>query len=316
MSTPERVTFVTGGDKRYFPMILELIHSIRRFPQSAGIDICVIDAGLTPEQVRHLEDGLVQKVVSPDWPGPLAARQGKLKGQDHLKACVARPFIPQHFPGYDIYIWLDGDVWVQDWSAVEVLITGARLDAITICPEVDRAYGKVTKISWIGPMPWRPRSFLYSNGKKAFSGKVARSLYPWPGVNAGVFSMRATVPYWARWQELIVKALRKGKIFTAEQLTLGMMIYLEGAKVEFLPSVYNWICAFNPMWDEKTQSFVEPYLPHNTIGIVHLCAMDDMRRDRSATVDTKTTDGRIVPMSYRYPFFDGIAESTDVARAA
>ena len=302
-----KVCFVSGGDSKYFPMLLEWVHSIRFFPQSAAMDIAIIDAGLTPEQIKILENGMANKVVSPDWPGDLAHKRN-LDGQDSLKACVSRPFIPQLFPGYDIYIWMDADTWVQSWFAVEWLIQGAEKNAIAICAQIDRAYSKKDmRLDWLGPFPWRPRSFYYSNGRKAFSGKLARQLFPFKTVNAGVFALKGTAPHWIRWQELIIKALRKGKIFTAEQLTLGIMIHLEKCKAEFLPAVCNWLCSTKPVWDSTQKIFVEPYIPHHPVGILHLSGIDAMRLDRTITSEFSTINGdkETVSLSYRYPRFDG-----------
>ena len=39
-------TIVTLSDSNYFPLLEELIHSIRKFKESENIDICVLDAGL------------------------------------------------------------------------------------------------------------------------------------------------------------------------------------------------------------------------------------------------------------------------------
>ena len=47
-------TIVSMSDKNYFELLLELIESIQRFPQSKDIDICVLDAGLTSEQKNIL----------------------------------------------------------------------------------------------------------------------------------------------------------------------------------------------------------------------------------------------------------------------
>ena len=45
-------TIVTLSDSNYFPLLEELIHSIRKFKQSENIDICVLDAGLTSDQIE------------------------------------------------------------------------------------------------------------------------------------------------------------------------------------------------------------------------------------------------------------------------
>lgn len=298
MDKNPKIAIVTGGNDTYFPLIQELIHSIRRFPQSKDIDICVMNTGMTDAQhITLKQDGIT--VTAPDWPVPIAPN--KIKGKDYLKSCICRPFIPKIFPGYDLYIWLDGDTWVQDWSAIELLIQGAQKSGLAICPQTDRAYGKSMRLKWLGPFPWKARSFYYSNARKAFSGSIARKLFPFATINVGVFAITATAPHWARWQELIAKALKKGKVFTAEQLTLGMMIYLEKFSAELLPAWCNWLCEHKPAWDKGTKLFVEPYLPHTPIGIVHLSGVDAMREDRSITDIFQTTDGNTINLSYRYP---------------
>ncbi|MCF8710085.1 hypothetical protein L3X40_19730, partial [Rhizorhapis sp. SPR117] len=49
-----KTTIVTGCDANYYPLLQELIASIRQFPESNAVDICVIDAGLSREQVEAL----------------------------------------------------------------------------------------------------------------------------------------------------------------------------------------------------------------------------------------------------------------------
>ena len=45
---------VTLADSNYYDMLLELITSIRSFPQSTDVDICILDAGLSKDQVNLL----------------------------------------------------------------------------------------------------------------------------------------------------------------------------------------------------------------------------------------------------------------------
>ena len=47
-------TIVTLSDKNYFPLLEELIHSIRKFKESKDVDICVLDAGLTSAQIEKI----------------------------------------------------------------------------------------------------------------------------------------------------------------------------------------------------------------------------------------------------------------------
>lgn len=297
--THPRTAIVSSADARYYPLLCELLASIKAHPESSALaGLCIIDAGLEPDQKSALEaKGCT--VVEGIWPIPLSKR--RLGGRNFLKACVSRPFIPQLFPGFDTYVWLDADTWVQDWSAIELLVQGAQKSGLAVVPQVDRAYGKTMRLGWLGPIPFRPRSFYYSNARKAFDGKTARRLFPHPTINAGVFAAKADAPHWTRWQELIRQALKKGNVFTAEQLTMGMMIYLENYSAERLPSLCNWLCDTKPLYDPSQKRFIEPYLPHQPIGILHLTGYDSMRVDKSVQTDIFFPDGSAHPMSLRYP---------------
>lgn len=293
-----KVALVTSADAKYFPLLKELMASVMRHRQAQDLSaICIIDAGLTPDQRQGLADN-GYTVADGLWPIPIPEK--RKKGRDFLKACVSRPFIPQIFPGHDIYVWLDADTWVQDWTAMDLLVTGAMKTGLAVVPQVDRAYGKTMRISWLGPIPYRPRSFYYSNARKCFGGRVARKLFPFPTINAGVFAMAGNAPHWSRWQDLIRQALVKGNVFTAEQLTMGMMIYLDGMAAERLPSACNWLCDTSPMYDARRRVFVEPNLPHAPIGILHLTGLDAMRADKSVLTPIRQMDGTTQDMSLRF----------------
>ena len=46
---------VSLADSNYFELLLELINSIKRFPQSKDISICILDAGLKDNQLDILK---------------------------------------------------------------------------------------------------------------------------------------------------------------------------------------------------------------------------------------------------------------------
>ena len=266
------------------------------------MDICILDAGLTPQQIKRLKPH-VAKIINPDWPPGVPAH--KIKDKEYLKGCICRPFIPDMFPGYDTYIWMDADTWVQDWRAIDLYIKGAQNGKLTITTQTDRCYKRQIRVKWLGSLPLKIRGFYYSNALKAFGSKTAQELLKYLVLNAGAFSLPDDAPHWKRWQELAVKATQKGKVFTAEQLTLGMMVYLEDFPVEILPARTQWLCEFAPHWNKETQNFVEPFLPNEKIGIVHLSGLDAIRLDRSIQSDFQTLDGKTITHSYRYPHFDG-----------
>jgi len=293
----EKITLVSSSDHNYYPLLREWVESIRAFPQGKGIDICIMNAGMTPEQVEELRP-LVTVIKDAEWPCPIPAY--KIRGREYLKACVARPFMMNYFPGYDLYFWMDADTWVQNWEAVELFLTGGRSKKITLTGQVDRAYPRQIRVKWLWRWAWKVRGFYFSNARKAFGFKAAQELLPYHVLLAGAFCLHKDAPHWNRWQELVIRAVKRGKVFTAEQLSLGIMCYREGYEFELLPGWCHWLCQFKPLWDEKTNQFVEPFLPNHPIGILHLSGFDEMRIDRSVTTDFKTVAGNVRQMSYRY----------------
>ena len=298
----EKIALVSGCDSNYFPLLKEWIHSVRRFIQSEKMDICVLDAGLTEEQKQELIPH-VAAIHNPDWPCNLP--EAKIKGREYLKACACRPFIPDMFPGYDIYLWMDADIWIQDWRGIELYLEGARKNKLSITAQADRGYFKQIRVKWLAGLPIKIRGFYYSNALKSFDRKTARKLLPYNVLNAGSFALHKNAPHWKRWQELAIRAMTKGKVFTAEQLSLGVLTYLENYPVEILPAWTQWLCENKPLWDEKRQSFVENFLPHETISLIHVSGYDQMRLNRNIKTELQDTDNNKFNGSFRYPHFDG-----------
>lgn len=310
----EKIALVTGADKNYFPILRELIHSVRRHTEANNIAICVIDGGLTEDQKSVLEP-LCAAITEPDW--PCALPDTKTKGQRHIKSCACRPFINQIFAGYDIYLWIDADIWVQDWRGVELFLEGARRKKLAIAAQVDRAYPKAARVKWLGRWPWKVRNFYFGNACDAFSFTIAKQLVSKHVLSAGIFALHKDAQHWKRWQELAIRAMTHGKLFTAEQLTLGILTHIEDYPAEILPAWAHWLCEFKPLWDEKSQRFIEPYLPHEPISCLHLTGFDTMRLDRSKTLEFQTLQGNMVEKSYRYPFFNGeTGEESSLSDAA
>ena len=301
-----KITFISGCDSNYYPLLREWLHSVQRHPESKSIDINILDAGLSNEQKTELKP-LVTKIINPDWPCDIPTH--KIRGRDFLKACVCRPFLPKIFPGYDIYFWMDADTWIQNWHGIELFLKGANKKAITLTAQVDRAYPRGgARIKWLGSLPWKVRGFYYSNAIKPFGFKTAKALLPYHVLLAGAFALHKDAPHWERWQKLVIQTINKGKIFTAEQMSLGIMTYLEGYSYEILPAWTHWLCEFKPLWDNNRKVFIEKYLPHNELGILHISGFDKMRLNRTVTTEFKTTDGNIINYSYRYPYFNGEAK--------
>ena len=49
-------TIVSLADEKYFELLEELIDSIKSFPESKNIAICVLDAGLSQHQIDKIKN--------------------------------------------------------------------------------------------------------------------------------------------------------------------------------------------------------------------------------------------------------------------
>ncbi len=299
-----RVALVSGCDANYYPLLLEWLHSVRACPDSTGVDLCVLDGGLTDGQVADLRALGVVSIVAPDWPPDLPP--GKVAGHDYLKPCVLRPFLPRIFPGYDVYMWMDADTWVQDWSSVALYLQGAahhhdRLFATG----ANRHAVRKCRIKWLWRWPYRVASFYFVNGRRAFGMKIAKELAPFHVISAGCFALHARAPHWARWQALVLQAARRGRLFPAEQVSLGGLIHLERYAAELLTAYTHWVCDIPPLWNTQSRMFEEPFSPHAVLGVLHLSGVDAMRADRTQKVPYQTETGDRVMLNIRYPHCDG-----------
>lgn len=297
-----KVILVSSADSNYFPLLAEWLHSVRRHPESAAMDIGILNAGMTGAELDYLRaQGCIVKET--EWPAQFPA--WKIKGKDYLKSCICRPFLPDYFPGYETICWMDADTWIQRWDVLPKFINAAQTGAMALTAQMDRSYPRQMRIKWFGPFPVKIRGFYMNNAREAFGLKMAKDLYPFTVLLAGMFALRADAPHWKRWQEIMLKGLKKGKIFTAEQLALGILCHLEKYPIDILPGWMHWLCTYPTHWDEAAQSFTEPFTPHEQIGVLHMSGVDEMRLDRSVKMDFRTRGGGTISKSFRYPHFDG-----------
>ena len=102
------------------------------------------------------------------------------------------------------------------------------------------------------------------------------------------------------------KALSKGRVFGSEGLAINISVYVDGLETEFLPPSCNWIINhLLPKYDEDNQQFVEPNLPNNRIGIMHLAGGYfvndvDIREDKSIEINLQTLNDSNVFKSLRF----------------
>ena len=295
---------VALADSNYFELLNELILSIKSFQQSKDISICVLDAGLTESQVSKLKDK-VDEIKKANW--DIEVSKFKVKGKEWLKSQVSRAFLPEYFPNYEKYLWIDCDAWVNDWSSVELYFKACDNGKLGITQTIGPGYKILSKVKWLFGKIALIKSQNFKHAKKSgFSNAISRKLAFAPQINIGVFSLQKNSPCWKIWQDNLRIALKKGNIFGSEGLAINICVYVNNIKTEFLPLNCNWIASnLLPKFDVKNQTFVEPYLPNTKIGIMHLAAglwknNKDMRENKEVEIDIETVDGKTISKSLRF----------------
>jgi len=295
---------VSLADANYFPLLDELVDSIKRFKQSEDVAICILDAGLKQDQRDSLSKK-VDEIKNAEW--DIEVPGYKVKGKEWLKSQVSRAFLPRYFPNYEKYLWIDCDAWVNDWSCVELYFKACEDGKLGITQTIGPGYKITSKVNWL----FGKLALIKSqNFKHAVKSKIsyadARKLAFAPHINIGVFSLEKDSKGWSTWQNNLEKTLKAGNIFGSEGLAINMSVYIDDLETEFLPLNCNWITSnLLPKYDQKQSTFVEPYLPNYKIGIMHLAAGiwkdgKDMRVDKTIKIELDTLDKNKILKSLRY----------------
>ena len=291
---------VSLADSNYFELLNELIDSIKRFDESKNVAICILDAGLTEDQKLKLSQK-VDDIKSAEWDIKVPAF--KVKGKEWLKSQVSRAFLPKYFPGYEKYLWIDADAWVNKWEALDLYFRGSNANKLAISTSADRSYGRVLRADWLIGSIAKVKSQNYKHAKSSgFSETVARKIALMPHLNIGVFCLNADAPHWVVWQKNLKQALSSGKIFGSEQVAMNIAIYVDDLEIEILPAYCNWTHIYRLKFDTVNNTLVEPYLPNHEIGIVHLAGKtsDVVRFNKNHLSEIKTLEGKIIKKSLRF----------------
>tara|TARA_B100000945_G_C20350656_1_gene582073 strand:- start:287 stop:1198 length:912 start_codon:yes stop_codon:yes gene_type:complete len=297
-------TIVTLADSNYFELLLELIKSINFHDNSKNIPICVLDAGLSDEQSNIIKDK-VYSIKKANW--DIKVPKSKVGKKEWLKSQVSRAFLPDYFPEFSKYLWIDCDAWVNSWSAVELYFKACDNGKLGITQSIGPGYKIISKVKWLVGKLAIIKSQNYKHAKASgVNENIARKVAFAPHINIGVFSLEKNSNCWKVWQENLRQTLSKGKIFGSEGLAINISVYHDNVPVELLPLKCNWIASnLLPKFDINNDTFVEPYLPNEKIGIMHLAAglwknNKDMRLNKDLEIEIETLQGKKIFKSLRF----------------
>lgn len=280
---------VTAADSGYFPFAKDMIDSVVASGRT-DFSMGMLDLGLTPEQCAWL----LERGVAVRSPLTLLDLQS-LAPEDRSKlGYLARPFLRENYPGHEVYVWLDADTWLQEASALDELVAGARAVGAAVITQTDSAYR-----FWPWLVGWKLKHFVKGYGAMAGLWLGSR-----PHINNGVFAMSASAPHWDHWRHRYQKAIDRTSIPAPhDQFGLNAAVYLDRLPTRFLSAGFNWICDLSaPMWNAEARRFCKPYVPHESIGVLHLAGAAKFEE-----FDVRTTFGKTRRSKLRYEDVHGWA---------
>jgi hypothetical protein len=289
--TASRNIIVTAANDPYLPLALGLLRSLRQHRFSVPFDIGILDLGLDDDaraQMSALGVTIVSAQADIDYPGRAEWEQ-QMPG---FHAMTARPYLRHYFPGYDIYMWMDADTWVQTPEAIDVMLAGAAADdALHIISEFDRDY----RPYFLNSQVWEDHLKWY---RANFAAETIAAFFPRPMLSDAVFALRAASPVWKAWGDIYTACLQRAvpmtrAQFMGDQLSLNVAVYTNGFPLRIMPAEFNWLSLYAlPMLDEEKNLFVRPTAPRTVISVMHLT-----HPDKAHEMELQTTKGAIVRRS-------------------
>jgi hypothetical protein len=274
-----RSIVVTGCDANHFDLATDLLTSLR---DQRGRDITVgfihVGDDPLPAAIAEMADQVVNVPDSDD----LAAKRGY-----PLARLVIKPRIPEFFPDFDTYVWLDGDTWVQNATGIDHLVHCATLSDVCMHPEADPDYFHRQV-----PDPHTVNVYLSLFGREEMERHVHFTM-----LNAGVFSAQASSPLWQKWKEALAMLRDQAaepRPYFSDQIPLHRLVSRGELRVHPLRAVNNWLAYHaSPAFNLERKLLLTPTFPHQEINIIHLVAQSKDRRFRLGT------DGGEITLRYR-----------------
>tara|TARA_Y100000389_G_scaffold65861_1_gene61971 strand:+ start:689 stop:1588 length:900 start_codon:yes stop_codon:yes gene_type:complete len=293
----DKITIVSGGDTKYFQLLKELAHSVRDKPEGKDINIVFLDGGLSKEDINYFKN-LNINVINPGWCNSLAERRAR--GRDFLKINIAKLYLDQLIPNTEIIIWVDADAWIQNFEFINLYNLVARKKKLAIVSQASRLQPQhIQYRKWFFHQLVELRNILYKNARRSgLKLSEIKSLQARPTLNAGSYALHINAPHWKQFRFWQNEILKKGRLFTSDQLAMGLTIYHDNYSYEALPDICNYMGPWR--YSNEDSVFVDYYAPYNPVSVMHLAGQDLHRSDLDHKVDILDLDDKKMQKSLRY----------------
>ena len=284
---------VSASNDEYLDLLDGMLASIGG--KLADFDLGIIDLGLSDggkDRIRARKADA--RFARAEWRRTFP---GIDEAPEYKKVFTSKPFIPETFPGYDDYVWVDADVWFQDAGALDDYVEagnargGGAAFSFESHPSY-RSFQKVRTLEVFGKVFIKGiKDYSVKTRREMFGSRVTAETGMHPMLNSGLFHMAAESPVWRAWQETLLAAnlgRQRRRTQICDQTCLQVALIRRKLPYAVMPATHNWLPILSePLVDAETFALLDPAWPHPPIKAVHLVG-----NSRRRELELPVTDGR------------------------
>ena len=260
----QKTSIVIAGDSNIFPLTMGCLLSISEL-RKKGISINFIDTGCHLDQLERIKP-LVDKILKFNEKLSIFPK-GELRPYWRAQAC--RPFIHKYFPDYEIYFWLDSDLWFQNPLSILDLIQDVKKFGSVIVSEFYEGYDSFQDSI---------RSKHYYMQKRHFMNlyKHKININDDAYYNIGVLGVSTKSGLFHEFEKVL--KILYGVVYThmTDQIAFNEVLF----KTKLFTSVSplnNWMCNLgSPSFLDGV--FVDPHKDKSRINILHLSGKNKLKK--------------------------------------
>lgn len=257
-------SIIIAGDSNIFPLTMGCLLSISEL-RKKGIAVNFIDTGCQSAQLERIKP-LVDKILKFNEELSIFPK-GQLRPYWRAQAC--RPFVHKYFPDYEIYFWLDSDLWFQNPLSIFQLIDNVKKFGSVIVSEFYEGYDTFQDTI---------QSKKYYSQKKHFMNfyrdkiKINDDAY----YNIGVLGISKKTGLFEEFERIL--KLLYGVVYThmTDQIAFNEVL-IKTKLFTSVSSLNNWMCNLgSPSFLNGV--FIDPNKDRAKINILHLSGKNKLKK--------------------------------------
>lgn len=260
----QKTSIVIAGDSNIFSLTIGCLLSISEL-RKKGIAVNFIDTGCQPAQLEKIKL-LVDKISKFNEELSIFPK-GQLRPYWRAQAC--RPFVHKYFPDYEIYFWLDSDLWFQNPLSIFQLIDNVKKFGSVIVSEFYEGYDTFRDTIQSKNYYSQKRHFMNFYRDKI---KINDDAY----YNIGVLGISKKSGLFEEFEKIL--KLLYGVVYThmTDQIAFNEVLI----KTKLFTSVSplnNWMCNLgSPSFLDGV--FIDPNKDRAKINILHLSGKNKLKK--------------------------------------